>query len=45
MCAYGYLTVALYQPHLKDKPWANHSRFGPNAKWRVDPILKHGEHP
>jgi hypothetical protein len=45
MCAYGYLTLTLYQPHLEGKPWANHSRFGPNAKWRIDPILKHGEHP
>lgn len=45
MCAYGYLTLALYQSHLEGKPWANQSRFGPNAKWRVDPILKHGEHP
>jgi hypothetical protein len=45
MCAYGYVTVALYQPHLEGKPWANHSRFGPNATWRIDPILKHGEHP
>ena len=45
MCAYGYLTLAIYQPHLEGKPWANHRRFGPEAKWRIDPILKHGEHP
>jgi hypothetical protein len=45
MCTYAYLTLALYQPHLEGKPWANHSRFGPDAKWRIDPILKHGEHP
>ncbi len=43
--ANGYLTLALYQQHLEGKPWANHRRFGPEAKWRIDPILKHGEHP
>lgn len=42
---YGYLTWAMYQPHLEGKPWANHRRFGPEAKWRVDPILKQGKHP
>jgi hypothetical protein len=45
ICLYGYLTLAIYQPHLEGKPWANHRRFGPEAKWRIDPILKHGEHP
>jgi hypothetical protein len=45
MCLYAYLTLALYQQHLDGKPWANHRRFGPDAKWRIDPILKHGEHP
>jgi hypothetical protein len=45
MCVYGFITLALYQEHLEGKPWANHSRFGPDAKWRIDPILKHGEHP
>lgn len=45
MCAYACLTLALYQPHLEGKPWANHRRFGPQAKWRIDPILKHGQHP
>ena len=45
MCVYGYLTLAMYQPHLEGKPWANHRRFGPEAKWHIDPILKHGEHP
>jgi hypothetical protein len=45
ICLYGYLTLAIYKPHLEGKPWANHHRFGPEAKWRVDPILKHGEHP
>jgi hypothetical protein len=45
MCLYGYLTLAIYQPYLEGKPWANHRRFGPEAKWRIDPILKHGEHP
>jgi hypothetical protein len=45
MFAYGYLTLAMYQPHLEGKPWANHRRFGPEAKWRIDPILKHGKHP
>jgi hypothetical protein len=42
---YGYVTLAIYQPHLEGKPRANHRRFGPEAKWRIDPILKHGEHP
>jgi hypothetical protein len=45
MSVYGYLTLAMYQEHLAGKPWANHRRFGPDAKWRIDPILKHGEHP
>ena len=45
MGLYGFLTLALYQQHLEGKPWANHRRFGPEAKWRIDPILKHGEHP
>jgi hypothetical protein len=45
MCAYGYVTLALYQPHLEGKPWANHSRFGPDATWRIRQILKQGEHP
>jgi hypothetical protein len=45
ICLYGYVTLAIYQPHLEGKPWANHRRFGPEAKWRIDPILKHGEHP
>jgi hypothetical protein len=45
MSVYGFLTLALYQRHLEGKPWANHRRFGPEAKWRIDPILKHGEHP
>ena len=45
MCSFAYMTLKLYQPHLKGKPWANHHRFGPEAKWRVDPILKQGEHP
>jgi hypothetical protein len=43
--AYGYTTLAMYQHHLEGKPWANHRRFGPEAKWRIDPILKQGEHP
>jgi hypothetical protein len=42
---YGWLTLSLYQEHLAGKPWANHRRFGPEAKWRISPILKHGEHP
>jgi hypothetical protein len=45
MSVYGWLTLSLYQPHLEGKPWANHRRFGPDAKWRIGPILKHGEHP
>jgi hypothetical protein len=45
MCLYAYLTLAIYQPHLEGKPWANHRRFGPDAKWRIEPILKRGEHP
>jgi hypothetical protein len=45
MCGYGYATLAMYQPYLEGKPTANHRRFGPDAKWRIDPILKHGEHP
>lgn len=42
---YGYLTLAMYQHHLEGAPRANHRRFGPEAKWRIDPILKHGDHP
>lgn len=42
---YGSLTLAMYQQYLEGKPWANHRRFGPEAKWRIAPILKHGEHP
>jgi hypothetical protein len=45
MSIYGFLTLAIYQRHVEGKPWANHRRFGPEAKWRIDPILKHGEHP
>lgn len=45
MTLYAYATLAMYQLHLEGKPWANHRRFGPEAKWRIDPILKHGEHP
>jgi hypothetical protein len=45
ICLYGYLTLAIYQPHLAGKPWANHRRFGPEAKWRIEPILKQGKHP
>jgi len=45
MTIYGGSTLALYQKDLEGKPWANHRRFGPEAKWRIDPILKHGEHP
>ncbi len=45
MSAYGYMTLAMYQQHLEGSPKANHRRFGPEAKWRIDPILKHGEHP
>jgi hypothetical protein len=45
MVVYAYLTIAIYQEHLEGKPWANHRRFGAEAKWRVDPILKHGDHP
>jgi len=42
---YGSSTLAMYQQDLEGKPWANHRRFGPDAKWRISPILKHGEHP
>ncbi len=45
MSVYGFLTLLMYQQHLERKPWANHRRFGPEAKWRIDPILKHGKHP
>lgn len=45
MAAYGWITLAMYQQHLDGKPWANHRRFGPEATWRIKPILKHGEHP
>lgn len=45
MTAYGFMTLALYQEHLEGKDWANHKRFGPEAVWRVRPILKHGDHP
>jgi hypothetical protein len=42
---YGMLVLTLYQEHLEGKPWANHKRFGPEATWRIRPILKHGDHP
>ena len=42
---YGILVLTLYQEHLEGKPWANHKRFGPEATWRIRPILKHGDHP
>jgi hypothetical protein len=42
---YGSATLAMYQEHIEGKPSANHRRFGPDAKWRIDPILRHGEHP
>ncbi len=45
MSLYAYATLAMYQGDLDGQPWANHRRFGPEAKWRIDPILKHGEHP
>ena len=45
MCGFAYATLALYQEHLEGQPRANHRRFGPDAKWRVEPILKHGTHP
>ncbi|MFO0788005.1 MAG: hypothetical protein U0805_01010 [Pirellulales bacterium] len=45
LCVYGWMTLALYQHDLEGKPWANHRRFGPDAKWRIEPILKNGEHP
>ena len=45
MFLYGFLTLSMYQQHLEGKPWANNRRFGPEAKWRIDPILKHGKHP
>ncbi len=45
MAAYGFMTLTMYQEHLEGKPWANHKRFGPDAVWRIKPILKHGKHP
>ena len=45
MTVYGFVTLAMYQEHLEGKPWANHRRFGPDAVWRIRPILKHGDHP
>ncbi len=45
MTAYGFTTLTMYQEHLEGKPWANHKRFGPEATWRIRPILKHGDHP
>ena len=45
MSSYGFMTLAMYQEHLEGKPWANHRRFGPEATWRIKPILKHGDHP
>lgn len=45
VAAYGYSTLALYQKDLEGSRNANHRRFGPDAKWRIDPILKHGAHP
>ncbi len=45
LSAFGFATLAMYQEHLEGKPWANHRRFGPDAVWRIRPILKHGDHP
>jgi hypothetical protein len=45
MSIYGFLTLTMYQQHIEGTPKANHRRFGPEAKWRIDPILKHGKHP
>ena len=45
MSAYGFITLTIYQEHLEGSNWANHKRFGPEAVWRVKPILKHGKHP
>lgn len=45
MICYGVVTLSMYQEHLEGKPWANHRRFGPDATWRIKPILKHGDHP
>lgn len=45
MSVFGFMTLAMYQEHLERKPWANHRRFGPDAVWRIKPILKHGDHP
>ena len=45
MTAYGFMTLELYQEHLDGKPWSNHRRFGPDAVWRIKPILKQGDHP
>ena len=45
MSIFGFTTLAMYQDDLEGKPWANHRRFGPDAVWRIKPILKHGDHP
>ena len=45
MSAYGFITLTIYKEHLEGSNWANHKRFGPEAVWRVKPILKHGKHP
>lgn len=45
LSVYGFTTLKLYQQHIEGKPWANHRRFGPDATWRIKPILKHGDHP
>ncbi len=45
MTVYGITTLAMYQEHLDGSRFANHRRFGPEAVWRIKPILKHGDHP
>ena len=44
MLAYALLFKAMYGDAPIEHPQYAHKRFGPEAIWRTQPILKHGEH-
>jgi hypothetical protein len=44
MFAYTVLFKAMYGDAAIEHPIYAHKRFGPEALWRIEPILKHGEH-
>jgi hypothetical protein len=44
MFAYAVLFKVMYGSAPIEAPQYAHKRFGPEAIWRTQPILKHGEH-